>query len=86
MYLKYDEITILHGGIQNHIDLDNLSKREIPKILRLRYLDKEENFLAYGKEDEESIFWADIYDGSNGFVVYGHQLFQNVKKSIFTWY
>jgi len=84
IYLKYDEITILHGGIQNHIDLDNLSKRDIQKILRLRYLDKEENFLAFGKEDKESIFWADIYDGQNGFIIYGHQWFPEVKENQFS--
>ena len=81
LYLKFQDITIVHGGIQNHIYLDNLSKREVQNILRLRYLDKEENFVAYGKEDENSIFWADVYNGSNGFVVYGHQWFNDVKKN-----
>ena len=79
--LKFKDITVVHGGIQNHIDLDNPSKREVQSILRLRYLDEDENFVAYGKEDENSIFWADIYNGSNGFVVYGHQWFKDVKKN-----
>ena len=81
LYLKYRDITIVHGGIQNHLDLDNLSKRKVQNILRLRYLDREENFVAYGKEDETSVFWADIYNGSNGFVVYGHQWFKDVKQN-----
>jgi len=81
LYLKYKDITIVHGGIQNHIDLDYLSKREVQNILRLRYLDKEENFVAYGKEDENNTFWSDVYHGSNGFVVYGHQCFNDVKRN-----
>lgn len=81
IFLKYDDITILHGGIQNNINLDELSKRDKQKILRLRYLDKDENFLALNKEDENSIFWADIYDGKNGFIVYGHQWFKEVKEN-----
>jgi len=81
LYLKFNDITIVHGGIQNHMNLENLSKREIQNILRLRYLDENENFVAYGKETKNSVFWADVYDGSNGFVVYGHQWFKDVKKN-----
>ncbi len=84
IYLKYDEITILHGGIQNYMNLNNLSKRDIQKILRLRYLDEEDNFLALGKEDENSIFWADKYNGTHGFVVYGHQWFNELKVNKFS--
>lgn len=81
LYLKFEDITVVHGGIQNHIDLDNLSKRAIQNILRLRYLDKDENFVAYEKEDDNSVFWADVYGGANGFVVYGHQWFNEVKEN-----
>ncbi len=79
LYLQFENITIVHGGMINNTDLENLSPRDKQQILRLRYLDKNGKFLAYGKEDETSIFWADIYDGKNGFVVYGHTKLQNVK-------
>ena len=49
----------------------------------MRYLDKESNFITYGKEDKDSVFWADIYDGNQGFIVYGHQYFNEIKKSKF---
>ena len=37
--------------------------------------------MHYGEEDDSSIFWADLYDGNEGFVVYGHQSFKEPKKS-----
>lgn len=79
LYLRFDNITVIHGGLQNSMFLDNLSKREQQKLLRLRYLDQERHFVAYGEETEESIFWADVYDGLQGFVVYGHQWFDEPK-------
>ena len=65
------------------MNLDNLSKKDKQKILRLRYLDENYEFLTYGKEDEKSTFWADIYDGNQGFVIYGHQWFEEVYKNKF---
>ena len=47
----------------------------------MRYLDKEHNFVLYGKENKESVFWADVYDGNQGFIVYGHQWFNEVKTN-----
>ncbi len=81
LFLQYENITILHGGIQNHHNLKNLTKKEKSKILRMRYLDSEHNFISYGKEDKDSIFWAELYDGNQGFIVYGHQWFKEVKKN-----
>lgn len=79
LFLCFGDITVLHGGLQNAMVLENLSNREHQKLLRLRYLDQEGHFVAYGDETEESIFWANLYDGNQGFVVYGHQYFQEAK-------
>ncbi len=79
LFMRFNKITILHGGLQNHQKLDNVSKKSHAKILRLRYLDEDRNFVSYGQEDDKSIFWADIYDGNQGFIVYGHQNFNEVK-------
>jgi len=79
LYLQFENITIVHGGLQNYMNLNELSKRDKQKILRMRYLDQDDNFLALDKEDENSTFWADIYDGNQGFVVYGHQWHKDVK-------
>lgn len=83
LFLRFESITILHGGLQNYMNLNNLSKKDKQKILRLRYLDENYDFIAYGKENEKSIFWADAYDGNQGFIVYGHQWFKEAKKSNF---
>lgn len=79
LFIKFNNITVLHGGLHNSYDLNNLSKKDKSKILRMRYLDSDHNFITFGKEKDDSIFWADVYDGSQGFIVYGHQWFKDVK-------
>lgn len=79
LFIKFNNITIIHGGLSNKNNLEKLSKSEKSRILRTRYLDKDNNFIFYGKEDSQSVFWADIYNGNQGFVVYGHQKFNKVK-------
>ncbi len=81
LFLRFENIVILHGGLQNSMNLDNITKRDKDKILRLRYLDQEGHFVMHGKEDDSSVFWADVYDGNQGFVVYGHQWFQEVREN-----
>lgn len=81
LYLRFEHITVVHGGIQNNMDLKCLSKREQQKVLRLRYLDQDGHFLTLGQENHDSVFWADRYDGNQGFVIYGHQHFDEPKIS-----
>ena len=80
-FMQIDRYTIVHGGLQNYMNLNNLSKRDMEKIIRMRFLSPDENFIKYGKEDKNSIFWADIYNGNNGFVIYGHHKFKEPKLS-----
>ncbi|MBE8233546.1 MAG: protein phosphatase [Endozoicomonadaceae bacterium] len=81
VFMCFGDITILHGGLQNHQNLETLSKESCKKVLRLRFLDESGNFVSYGQENEKSTFWADVYDGNQGFVVYGHQKFKEVKTN-----
>lgn len=81
LYLKFGSITILHGGLLNNQKLSDLTKKDKGKLLRLRYIDQKGKFIPYGEEDKNSQFWADLYDGSEGFVVYGHQTFEEVNIS-----
>ncbi|MDD2781983.1 metallophosphoesterase [Sulfuricurvum sp.] len=81
LFLRFDDITVVHGGLQNSMVLENLSGREYQKLLRLRYLDQEGHFVAHGEETEDSTFWADVYDGNQGLVVYGHQWSEESKIS-----
>jgi diadenosine tetraphosphatase ApaH/serine/threonine PP2A family protein phosphatase len=81
LFIKFESITIVHGGLLNDQILNNLTKKDKGKLLRLRYIDKKGKFIPYGDEDESSQFWADLYDGSEGFVVYGHQNFDEANIS-----
>jgi diadenosine tetraphosphatase ApaH/serine/threonine PP2A family protein phosphatase len=81
LFLRFGQITVVHGGLQNSMVLENLSNREYQKVLRLRYLDQDGHFIAHGEETEDSTFWADVYDGNQGFIVYGHQWFDEPKIS-----
>jgi len=80
-FVKHKKITILHGGILNHFDLDNLSERAMQLVLRLRYLDKNCHYISYSKENKRSVFWADLYDGNQGFIIYGHRWTKEVQTS-----
>ena len=76
IFIKFESITILHGGLLNNQSLNDIKKKDKGKLLRLRYIDQKGKFIHYGDEDEYSLFWADLYDGNEGFVVYGHQTFK----------
>lgn len=78
-FMKFNNITILHGGLSGKDNLGQLSKNAKSRILRTRYLDSNLNFTPYGEENDKSIFWADVYDGKQGFIVYGHQKFNKVR-------
>lgn len=73
IFLRYGEITIVHGGLQNHTKLDKLSKKAIQKVLRLRFVDENGDFVMKGDENKKCSFWADVYDGNEGFVIHGHR-------------
>ncbi|MEM1020416.1 MAG: metallophosphoesterase [Pseudomonadota bacterium] len=80
-------ILIVHGGIPGSMDvfpesaeafaaLTGKPRQRMSKILRTRFIDKDTgDFLAQGKEKPGDPFWADVYDGRFGHVVFGHQPF-----------
>jgi bis(5'-nucleosyl)-tetraphosphatase (symmetrical) len=80
LFLRFGRITVLHAGVQNHFNLDSLSKEEMSKVLRLRYITNDGKFIPFGEEDSNSIFWSEVYNGKQGFIVYGHQTFEEVKS------
>jgi len=78
-FIKIDNLTLVHAGLLNKIELDTAEKKDLEYLLWVRYL-KEDNIpLSLGKEDETSKYWAELYDGDEGFVVYGHEPFQEVR-------
>ncbi len=44
LIMKFGNIVILHGGLQNRQNIDKVSKRDQAKIMRMRFLDKNHNF------------------------------------------
>ena len=80
-------VLCVHGGIPGnmvHFPGTLEDARQFPKkdaaflrqILRTRYISQETGaFLSLGKEGAGDPFWADVYDGRFGHVVFGHQPF-----------
>ena len=83
--LPAHNMLLVHGGIPGNMDNfpDSLEEveelpvkhqRNLRQILRTRYISREEGrFRALGKEEEGDPFWAEVYDGRFGHVVFGHQ-------------
>lgn len=78
-FLKIDNTTILHAGITNKINLENATKKELELLTRIREVDKNENMMHLGKSEYGSNFWSEVYDGSQGVIVYGHNIFSKPK-------
>ncbi|MEM9667460.1 MAG: metallophosphoesterase family protein [Pseudomonadota bacterium] len=80
-------ILCVHGGIPGNLkefpesveaakSLSGKDGRQLRQILRTRYIcQKSGAFLSYGKEKPGDPFWAEVYDGRFGHVVFGHQPF-----------
>lgn len=84
-FLKFSNLTILHGGIKGSTilneKLDNKAKKE---ITLLRYLDRNLEPIAWNNFDERYKFWSELYDGREGFVVFGHHPFDEPKIDEFS--
>jgi hypothetical protein len=75
-FLKLNRLTVLHAGINNKIYLNNPKHKTLTHLLYIRDLDENGNFLPLGHKNENAKFWADVYNGHEGFVVYGHSPFK----------
>ena len=78
-------VTLLHGGVETWMKelpsakLSEASKYE-KNILRIRYLSSTGKMIRLGEEDLEKgdRWWADVYDGRFGTIIYGHQPYDKV--------
>jgi diadenosine tetraphosphatase ApaH/serine/threonine PP2A family protein phosphatase len=83
---KHD-LLVVHGGIPGNmaefpdsieetVGLTGKAKRRFSLILRTRFVTSEDGkFLTLGSESESDPYWADVYDGRFGHVVFGHEPF-----------
>ena len=62
-FLRVANVTVVHAGLTNAIDLHKLAPEQYGILNRLRYI-------THGAK--EALFWARVYDGNQGFAVYGH--------------
>lgn len=89
-------LLLLHAGVPATTKLD-LDKRDFSysadysvdekKALRLlimtRHLTPKGDFVGLGKENTQTRFWAETYDGRFGKVIFGHQPFIQAQPMVF---
>ena len=78
-FIKIDNLTIVHAGITNKIELDNANKKELESLTRIRKLDENQKTLALNQTSFNSRFWTEFYEGGEGVIVYGHDAVNKVK-------
>ena len=78
-------LLLMHGGVPGNMmvfpddasEIDTMSgkhRRNLLQILRTRYISAEDGrFRSLGQEMPGDPFWAEIYDGRFGHIVFGHQ-------------
>lgn len=86
---KIHDVLVVHGGIPGTLQNFPVSVEEacaligreakrFEKIYRTRFVHaKSGEFLALGDQGPADPFWAEVYDGRFGHVVFGHQPFLN---------
>lgn len=83
-FIKRDNLTLLHAGITNKIDLNNATKKDLTKVLWIRKLDENKNIVSLHDYNKNYKWWSEYYDGNQGIIAYGHQPFDKVKIDRFS--
>jgi serine/threonine protein phosphatase 1 len=64
--------------VEEALALTGKARRKFSKILRTRFVSAQTGkFLPLGHNTEADPFWADIYDGRFGHVLFGHEPFMD---------
>jgi len=74
-FFKMNRLCLVHAGVNSKIHLNNPNLNSLKTILYLRDVDEEGNFLPLNHNNPNASFWADVYNGHEGFVIYGHSPF-----------
>jgi bis(5'-nucleosyl)-tetraphosphatase (symmetrical) len=83
-FYRVKNVTVIHAGITPFIKLDSISKQEEQELTKVRYLDKNYKLLKPKESEKNFCYWSEIYDGREGFIVYGHQVFSTVREDKFS--
>ena len=79
-YMKIDALTIVHGGIVNGMKLsEDMPEGEKKLLTQLRFFNKAHEPIPYDDFENRETFWSEEYDGKEGFVIFGHHPFPEVK-------
>lgn len=78
-FMKIDNLTLIHAGLTNQIDLDTAKRKELEKVLWIRTLDENQKTLSLSDDNPSAKFWSEYYNGNQGTIVYGHEPFSEVK-------
>ena len=80
-----EKFLLVHGGIEpamKHLPSTNLpwhlpkkEKYRAFNMLRTRYVNPHGQMVPLGEEKDEDVYWAEVYDGRFGHVIFGHQPF-----------
>ncbi len=79
-FYRVKNLTIIHAGITPLINLANLSEEEEQELTKVRYLDKNYRLLKPKEWEKNFCYWSEVYDGREGFIVYGHHVFDRVRE------
>ncbi len=84
-FLKFSNLTIVHGGILEDVKLDkNLDNKIKKQITLLRYLNRDLMPIPWNDFDGRYKFWSELYRGHEGFIVFGHHPFDEPKIDDFS--
>jgi len=79
-FLKIDTLTIVHGGVENGMKLtDDMSEQDKKLLTQLRFYNNKQEPIPYDDFENRAMFWSEGYNGSEGFIVFGHHPFEEVK-------
>jgi len=84
-FLRFYNLTIVHGGILPNTKLsEKLDKNTKKDVTLARYLNKDLETIPWNDIEGRYKFWSEVYDGREGFVIYGHQPFDKPKIDEFS--
>ena len=79
-FMKIDNLTLVHGGIENSMTLsDKMDDKEKKLLTQLRFYNKKGEPIPYDDFENRDKFWSEVYEGHEGFIVFGHHPFKEVK-------
>ena len=91
-YVPEHDVLVVHAGIpanmqefpetvEQALSLKGAKRKQFQAIMRTRYVDADTgSMVVWGEEKEADPFWADVYDGRFGHVVFGHEPLEEVTR------